>query len=183
MGQAKTTTPVAVVDMGYIFKNHDRFKNAMETVKSQVQASEQQFQARGKDIEARIAKLKVYDPSSAEFKSLESETARLQAQVQADMTIKRKEFLEKEAQVFHAIYQEVQKEIKAFADNNGIGLVLRFSSEAINSSNRQAVMAGVNRPVVYQRNLNITYDILDRLKRATPQRTARAPQQRSAPKK
>ena len=159
------TTPVAVVDIGYIFKNHPRFAQAMDRVKAEVKASEEELLIRRKDIEARVKKLQSYKPNSLEHKKLEAETARLQAQLQADMTIKRKGFLEKEAKVYHAIYQEIQNEVKAFADNQRIGLVLRFSSEQIDPMNRQSVLQGVNRPVIYQRNLNISYDILDRLQR------------------
>lgn len=174
---AKTSTPVAVIDIGYIFKNHPRFKQAMDTVRARVKDSESKFQTRGKDIQSRVLRLKQLKPESAEFKQLEGETARLQAQVEADMKLQRKEFLGQEAQVYYAIYQEVQSEIKTFADNHGIGLVLRFSAEQIDVSNRQSVMEGVNRPVVYQRNLNITYDVLDRLQRSGGQqpRTARSP--------
>lgn len=171
---SSTVTPVAVVDIGHIFKNHPRFTQAMDRVKAEVKSSESEFLTRQKDIEARVKKLNTFRPESAEYKQLEAETARLQAQIQADMAIKRKGFLEKEARVYHDIYQEIQKEVKAFADNHRVGLVLRFSAEPMDPSNRQSVLQGVNRPVVYQRNLNITYDILDRLGR-TAAKTARVP--------
>lgn len=174
--QVKPMTPVVVVDIGYIFKNHARFTQMMERMKQEVKASDEQFRARGKDIETRVKQLESYKPDSAEFKRLEAKTARRHAQIQADMTIKRKEFLWKEGEVYYAIYQEIQKEVKAFADNHGIGLVLLFRADEIDSSNRASVLQGVSRPVVYQRNLNITHDILDRLQRAgDSQRTARAP--------
>ncbi len=176
-GQAKSSnTPVAVVDIGYLFKNHVRFKQAMDGVKADVEASDEQFRTRAKDVETRVKRLATYKSDSTEYKTLEAETARLQAQIQADMTLKRKEFLYKEASVYYEIYNEIQKEVKAFADNHGIGLVLRFSADEIDSSDRTSVLQGVNRAVVYQRNLNITYDILDRLqRRAGSQRTAQAP--------
>ncbi len=176
-GQAKSSsTPVAVVDIGYLFKNHMRFTQAMDRVKADVEASDEQFRERAKDVETRVKRLATYKSDSTEYKTLEEETARLQAQIQADVTLKRKEFLYKEANVYYAIYKEIQKEVKAFADNHGIGLVLRFSADEINSTDRTSVLQGVNRAVVYQRNLNITYDILDRLqRRAGSQRTAQAP--------
>ena len=174
--QVRSTTPVVVVDIGYIFKNHTGFTQMMERMKQEVKTSDDQCRARGKNIETRVQQLKAYKTDSAEFKRLEAETARLHAQIQADMALKRKEFLQKEAEVYYAIYQEIQKEVKAFADNHGVGLVLLFSADKIDSSNRASVLQGVSRPVVYQRNLNITHDILDRLQRAGgAQRTARAP--------
>ena len=176
-----STTPVAVIDIGHIFKNHPRFKQAMENVKKQVEASDEKFRARTKDIESRAKQLKTYKPDSAEYKQLEAETARLQAQIQADMALKRKEFMLKEAEVYYAIYNEVLAEVKAFADNHRVGLVLRFSADKIDPADRNSVLQGVNRPVVYQRNLNITHDILDRLQRRSGSaRTAQAPAPRAA---
>ena len=152
-----TTTPIVVVDLGQVFEQHPTFKQDMERIKADVKASEADFQARGKDIESRVAKLKTLKPTSDDFIQLEIETARKQAQIQADMTLKRKDFLEQEAKAYHATYQEVKQEIRSFAESNRIGLVLRFSSEEIDPTNRQSVMQGVNQPIVYnQGGLNIT---------------------------
>ena len=176
-GQAASKTPVAVVDIGHIFKNHPRFKRAMDQVKAQVKASEDSFLLRQKEVEKQAQQLKTFKPDSAEYKQLEADAARSQAQIQAEMALKRKEFLEKEALVYYTIYNEIQKEVKALADTYNIGLVLRFSADAMDPADRQSVLQGVNRPVVYQRNLNITYQILDRLQRASgSQRTARTTQ-------
>jgi Skp family chaperone for outer membrane proteins len=171
-----STVPVAVVDIGYIFKNYDGFKQAMEGIKQEVSASDAAFRARAKQIEDKAQQLTVLKSDSPEHKSLVAETASAQAQVQAELTLKRKEFLDKEAQIYYAFYEKVRSEVQAFADNHGIGLVLRFSVDQIDPADRQSVMQGVNRPVVYQRNLNITHDILDRLRRqASSPATARRP--------
>ena len=73
---------------------------------------------------------------------------------------------------------------RLFAESNRIGLVLRFSSEEIDPTNRQSVMQGVNQPIVYnQGGLNITKYILDRLHRKSggAQRTAKAPPRARTP--
>jgi Skp family chaperone for outer membrane proteins len=176
-----TTTPVAVVDIGYIFKNNDAFKRAMERVKQEVSASDAAFRARAQELVAKAKQLEVLKPESAEHKALVAEIASAQAQVQADMTLKRKEFLQKEAALYHAFYEQVRGEVQTFADNHGIGLVLRFSADQVDPNDRQSVMQGVNRPVVYQRNLNITYDIVDQLnRRSASSSTARRPAAKSA---
>jgi hypothetical protein len=166
---------VAVVDISHVFKNHQRFKDLMEQMKQEVAAIEQQLRARHQDIETRRQKLNQFRPGTKEYKDTEAEIAGLQAQLQADTQLKRKELLEREAQVYYDIYTEVERAIKEFADTHGISLVLRFTGSEIDPSDRASVLQGVNRPVVYQRNLNITYEILNRLQRATPQRSAQAP--------
>ncbi len=143
-------------------------------MKQEVLAIEEQLKSRHQEIDTLRGKLGQFRPGTAEYKTTEAEIAQKQAGLQADTQLKRNEFLEKEAQVYYDIYMEVAGEIKSFADNHGIGLVLRFSDDKIDPVNRASVLQGVNRPVVYQRNLNITYDILDRLQRTSTPRSAQS---------
>ena len=56
--------------------------------------------------------------------------------------------------------------MRAFADQAGIDLVLRYNGEKINPEDRASVLQGVNRALVYHRgDLDITNEILDRLNR------------------
>jgi hypothetical protein len=73
--------------------------------------------------------------------------------------------MEREAKVCYTAYNEVLQQVTEFANRNSIGLVLRFNSEEIDPDERGSVLQGVNRTVVYQRNLNITGPILERLNR------------------
>lgn len=176
--QDKPAVPIVVVDLSKVFEQHPQFKQQMDAIKAAVKSSEAEIQTRGKDIESRAKKLQTFKPSSPEYKQLESETARLQAQIQADMALKRKDFLEQEARAYYSTYLQVKEEIKVFAESNRIGLVLRFSSEEIDPTNRQSVLQGVNQPILYnQGGLDITHYIVDRLHRSAggAQRTAQAP--------
>ena len=174
--------PIVVVDLSKVFEQHPTFKAEMERIKTTVKTTEASFQQQGEQIKQAVQKLQLLTPGSQDFKTLEADTARRQGQIQADMALKRKEFLEQEAQAYYATYQQVKQEIKVFAESNRIGLVLRFSSEQIDPSNRQSVMQGVNQPIVYnQGGLDITKYIVDRLVRGT-QQTARAPQNGAAPR-
>ena len=176
--QENASVPIVVVDLSQVFEQHPTFKTQMEQIKAAVKTSEADFRARGEDIQKRAKQLQAYEPSSVEYKTLETETARLQAQIQADMALKRKDFLQQEAGLYYSTYQQVRQEIKTFAESNRIGLVLRYSSAKIDPTNRQSVMQGVNQPIVYnQGGLDITRYIVDRLHRSPggAQRTARAP--------
>ena len=140
LGQEKATTPIVVLDLSKVFDSHTQFKAKIEQIKSMVKAEEAKIQQQGEAIKQRVAKLGSFQPSSAEYKSLEEETARMQGQVQADMALKRKGFLEQEAKVYFDTYEQVKREVKAFAESNRIGIVLRYSSEEIDSANRQSVL-------------------------------------------
>ena len=70
--------------------------------------------------------------------------------------MKQREFREREAQLYFETYQEVQREISRLADQYHLSLVLRFESQPIEANSPSSVMAGVNRQVLYQRNLDLT---------------------------
>lgn len=174
--EENASVPVVVVDLNKVFEQHPTFKQQIDQIKASVQASEADFMNRGKQMEARVKQLQALKSNTDQYKQLESEIARSQAKTQTDMALKRKDFLEQEARVYYDVYQQVKQEIKVFAESNRIGLVLRYSSEKIDPSNRQSVMQGVNQPIVYnQGGLDITQYIVERLhRRVGGQRTANA---------
>jgi hypothetical protein len=110
-------------------------------------------------------RLNDFRPGTQEYDNLERSLADRGAKMQVDMQMKRKEFLEREARVYYDVYVMVEAAIRDFADMNGIELVLRYSAEPMDPQNRQSVLQGVNRPIVYHRNLDITTAVLDRLNR------------------
>ena len=72
--------------------------------------------------------------------------------------------------IYYNVYNEVLNEVALFAEQHGIGLVLRFNSEPIDANDRASVLEGVNRHIVFQKNSNITPNIIDRLNRRAAQR-------------
>src|SRR5204863_2340723 len=76
---------------------------------------------------------------------------------------KKRDFLEQEARVYFNIYREVEESVALFAQRNGIRLVLRFTGDEMKPDDRASVLQGVNKPVVYQSQLDITLAILNTL--------------------
>jgi Skp family chaperone for outer membrane proteins len=163
---ARPRSPVAVVDVSYIFKNHAGFKAAMERMKQEVEQYEGHLKTQQSALLKEKERLSDFRPGTQEFDNLERSLADRGAKLQVDMQMKRKEFLEREARVYHDVYVMVEAAIREFAEMNGIELVLRYSAEPMDPQNRQSVLQGVNRPIVYHRNLDITTEVLDRLNRA-----------------
>jgi hypothetical protein len=71
--------------------------------------------------------------------------------------------LEQEARVYFGIYREVEDAVINFAQRNRIGLVLRYTSDEMKPEDRNSVLQGVNKPVVFQQNLDITSHVLNQL--------------------
>ncbi len=151
---------IAVVDVSYIFKNYAQFKNAMETMKTDIQSAEAKLKTEGQSLEALAEKAKSYQPSSDEFKQIDEEVARKKADLSIKMGRIRKDFQEREAKVYYDTYVQVRNMVQYYAQQNNIGLVLRFNGDQINPNNPKAVLSGINQLVVSQNNIDITPDIL-----------------------
>jgi Skp family chaperone for outer membrane proteins len=166
-----------VVDISYIFKNHNGFKAEMDRMKKEVEAYEEHLRTQQNVLMKEKERLSDYRLGSADYDALERNLADKGAKLQVDMQMKRKEFLEREARVYYDVYRQVAAAIRAFAEQSGsIELVLRYSGEPMDPANRQSVLQGVNRPIVYHRQLDITREVLDRLNRTqVSQQKARTP--------
>lgn len=151
---------IAVVDVSYVFKNFSQFKNAMEGMKTDIQQAEAKLKTEGQSLEAMAEKAKTYQPSSAEFKQLDEEVARKKADLSIKMSRIRKDFQEREAKVYYETYTQVRNMVQYYAQQNNIGLVLRFNGDQINPNNPKAVLSGINQLVVSQNNIDITPDVL-----------------------
>ena len=88
----------------------------------------------------------------------------------------KKDFLDREAKVYHRVYGEVEQAVSTFAKSNRIAVVLRFDGEAVDpkEADRGKIMAHLSRPIVYHDGLvDITLDVLRMLNgpvAAQPQR-------------
>ena len=154
---------IAVIDISYIFKNHNRFKAAMENMKRDVDAFQNQVKGWETEIQQMEQKLATFNEGTPDRRAIEEQIVNAQTKYQADMALKRKDFLDREARIYYNVYQEIVREVTTFAQRNSIDMVVRFNSEEIDPNNRKSIMEGLNGAIVYQNRLNITYDILERL--------------------
>ncbi|MCA9119144.1 MAG: OmpH family outer membrane protein [Planctomycetaceae bacterium] len=161
-------TNVAVVDVGYIFKNATRFKQAMDDIKNDDERFKQEVLAKQEAMQADVQNLQKMGKGTTDYKILEEKLAGDQTKLRLDMARKQKERVEEEAKIYFNAYRELEDHINKFATTYGIDLVLRFNGEEMDQSQPESVLNGINRFVVYQRDLNITGHILDQMNRGTP---------------
>jgi Skp family chaperone for outer membrane proteins len=168
----RTRAAVVVLDVGRVFKEHIRFKQRMELMKKDVTSFTDKINREKEDIKKLHEQRKLYEAGSPDYKKIEEDATRMQSQLVVEMQLKEREFMEQEAKLFYQTYMEVQQRVAEFADHNGISLVLRYNSEQIDPDDRASVLAGVNSPIVFQRDLDITSFIIEAVNRysATDQR-------------
>jgi Skp family chaperone for outer membrane proteins len=151
---------IAVVDISYIFKKHERFKATMEQMKKEMETIEGGLKGDREKIAAQEQQRNQFNAGSAEFKKMDEDIARQMAEFNLKMGKLRKEFLEREAKVYFQTYLEVVDAVKYYAKRQGIGLVLRFNGEPVDPNRRDDVLREINKPVVVQDQIDITPDVL-----------------------
>jgi Skp family chaperone for outer membrane proteins len=157
-------THVAVIDVGYIFKNHVRFKAAMDKMKDEVMAAENSLKNERDRINGLMEQLKGFNVGSPEYKKLEAETAKAQGDFNIDAQLRKKDFMEREAKVYLQVYTEIEKAVAQFAREHRIAVVHRFDGEPVDNSDRNQILRGITKPIVYlEPGIDITPDILKML--------------------
>lgn len=169
--QRRAVGPVAVIDMNKVFKSHAGFKAAMDKMKGEVQTFETGLRQRHEKLQKAQQALRAsqFKPGTPNFVKEERRIADEAAQVQVDTQLKKQEFLQRESKAYFTVYQQIQGAIAGYAQQNRISIVLRYSSEKMDPTNQQSVLAGVNNPIVYQQSQDITQVIIDRLGRVATQ--------------
>jgi len=156
---------VAVVDVSYIFKNYAQFKGAMEAMKGEMESAESKLKSDRSAIATKEEQRNQYNAGSPEYKQMDEEIARLKAEFNLTAGKIRNDFLEREAKVYYQTYLEVSNAVKYYGQQHNIGIVLRFNGDQIDPNLREDVLRAINKPVVYQNNIDITPDVLALLNR------------------
>jgi hypothetical protein len=155
---------VAVIDVGYIFKNHARFKTAMDKMKDEVMAAENGLKAERDRINGLMEQIKGFNVGTPEYKKLEAEIAKAQGDFNVNAQLQKKDFMEREAKVYLQVYTEIEKAVEQFAREHRIAVVHRFDGEPVDNSDRNQILRGITKPIVYlEPGIDITPDILKML--------------------
>ncbi len=152
---------VAVVDVGYIFKNHARFKAEMDKMKDQVMAAENALKGEQERIKGLMDQLKGYNPGTPEYRKFEGEVAKAQGDFSVNAQLQKKDFMDREAKVYLQVYNEIERAVSQFARDHGIAIVHRFDGDPVDPSDRNRILGSITKPIVYfDPQFDITPDIL-----------------------
>ncbi len=157
------TPSVVVIDIGEVFKQHAGFNQQLNQLKEEIKSLDAYYQGEQKKMASQREKLGTYNAGTPEYKKLEEEVARMASDLQVEMALKQKNIAEQEAKVYFNTYKEIYKQVEVFADSYGITLVLRHNNVQMDPQKRDTVLQGVNRAIVFQRNLDITDEVVKRV--------------------
>jgi Skp family chaperone for outer membrane proteins len=173
---------VATLDLAYLFRNHLRYKQLDDALKGEVQQAETTFTNEQKSMQELARRLQEYKSGSPEYKAIEEELAKKEADLRLRGAIMQKNFAEKKAKIYFDVLQDVKNYVRYHAEQHGVMLVVNFNGDEIDGTNPQSVMRGLNETVLYQhRAVDITPVILEMCNKgvvvpnATPNPSAQLP--------
>lgn len=145
---APRSSNIALINVAYLFDNHPRLKQMRDEMKADVERADAAVKAEQENIKRLAEKLDQYR-GTPEFKAIEEEVAKRSNDLKLQIALQRKEFMLREARMYHQTYQEIADEVKYYCEQNGIDVVLRFNADKVDLENPESVLIHVNKPVVY----------------------------------
>ncbi len=155
---------VALLDVGYVFKQNAHFNALKENLKLELQRADAQMKAKRDSIIQRAKALKELKIGTPDYKALEIEVAKLQADLQIEVQMMKKELMMKEAKIYHEVYTEICQEVEAIAQAYGFAAVIQFNGDQASPESPEAIMRQISKPIVWHNaSLDITPEVLKRL--------------------
>jgi Skp family chaperone for outer membrane proteins len=161
-GQIKASD-VALVDVQLVFKSHAGFVDATAQLKKDFQTAQQALQEKKTKLNEEAARIKAMPAGSEARSSMEIGFAAKAASLQAELEGKKREFERREADIYAAAYQDIAEKIDVYASGHGIRLVLRHRRDPLvgQGGDKKAILADVNRTILFEDGLDITDKIIE----------------------
>jgi len=170
---------VGLIDMAYVFKEYNKFKTMSDALKTEVEATDNEAKSMVQELQQMQAQLNSGQiaEGSQDHSALEQKLLEKGAALDGFRKMKQREFLRKEADIYKAVYLEVQDAVKLYAGHFNFTLIMRFNRETVEGAeNPQEIIQSMNRPVVYHRTQDdITEPILKYLNDQYNRTAARTP--------
>ncbi|HEY2761936.1 MAG TPA: OmpH family outer membrane protein, partial [Pirellulales bacterium] len=158
---------IAVVDVAFIFKNYLKFKNQMDQMKQKVEAAENDVKRDQEEYKHLMDQLKQLSPGTEGYKKLEADMLKKQGDVNLKVSLQKKDFMEQEGRIYFNVSREIDDAVKQIATKNNIVLVLRFNGDPVDPVDRNDILRGINKPIVfYDPRMDITPYVLQDLNRS-----------------
>ncbi len=153
---------IGLIDMAYIFKNYEKFKDNTAGLQKAAEDAERkaaEMIERGKQLTGQLQEMKQGSPEAA---NIETQLIKLKTELEAFKQVEQQKIVRQQAEVYKTIYLEVQELVERYAAHYKYTLIIRFNrNDVADASNPQAIIQNMNRQVVYyQAQDDITDPIL-----------------------
>lgn len=155
---------VALLDIGYVFKQNAHFQALKENLKLEMQRTDANLKAKRDAIMEKAKGLKELGVGTPDYKALEEQLAKSQGDLQVEVQLAKKDLMIKEAKIYHEVYTEIYQEVEAIAQTYGFVAVMQFDGEHADIENPESIMREISKPMIWHNpGLDITPEVLKRL--------------------
>lgn len=146
---AAAGTKIAIVDIARILKDHVGIKSQMQQIEQELKNFDSQFKAKNEELKNEVAFLKDLVPGTPDYTKQEEKIAQIESRGKLDFGRRRKELIDAEAKIFHDNYQLIAQMVSSVAVTNQIGIVFRYNSEEMDLADKDSLIRGVMKNIVY----------------------------------
>jgi Skp family chaperone for outer membrane proteins len=156
------------VDVASIFKKYDKFTRNDALMKEDARDRQKKISQMQQELKGMLDQRNSFKPQSTNYRQKDMEIAQRKAELDLMTDGARREFQQREAELYHQTYKEIESAVAQYADANRINLVLRHSrGDELDPDKPQDVLKQISQQVVYSvRNVDITDTILAMLNRS-----------------
>jgi Skp family chaperone for outer membrane proteins len=177
-GQAAARPPVAVIDVGFLLKNHPTMKAEIEAIETRMAAADKSMSDKRDAILKQMEQLREkYTEGTPDYEREEKAIAAKDTEFRLELVKMRKEFDSSRANVLVKAYSEITHWVKYLSDNMGVQLVMRITREQMDPSKPETVQMVMSQDVLYY---NATIDYTDWILKALQSEAAKTANARPA---
>src|SRR5262249_9141830 len=144
-----------------VFKNYREFNESMNFTKSKVEEFDREVRFRQEQLKKQAAG----QNAQAGAEESDRKKAMAEAVLNVDIAAKKKEFLLTESRVYFETSQAAEKVGTRLCQARDIGVVIRCQRDPFDPADRNSVLSGVNRPIIYSVVPDLTDDVIAELNR------------------
>jgi Skp family chaperone for outer membrane proteins len=165
--------PVAVIDLGYILRNHPTMKQEIERIKAQTETVGAEFEKKRQTILKQMEELREnFTEGTPDYMRKEQEIAEQDTQFRLDVVRKNKEFDDARAQIFFEVHRQVTSLCKFYCDHTGTVVILKVARDKPDPKKPETIEIAMGQEVFFHQNVDITDWALGELKKMSPQASA-----------
>lgn len=156
---------IALVDVGYVLKNHPTMKAEIERIEADMKKADEEFAGKRDAIIKQMENMRQqFTEGTPDYEKQEKMIAEADTNFRLELVKKRKEFDEARAGVIYKIYNDLNMLIKYYCETTGASLVMRVSRETMDPKKPESVQMVLSQEVLYfQPSADITDWVLQGL--------------------
>ena len=160
--------PIALVNIDRILKEYKPLNDKLDPLKAEAKELEAAIQVRQAELETVGNQLRQTLPGSPDQQRLQIQLVKMQGDFQRFVATGRNTLQNKEATTYLAFFRQLDAEIRKYAKEHGLKLIVRQSETSLEDGQAlQDVFKALNRSILYEEGLDITEPILKALNSAT----------------